>query len=98
MRGSWGYGKTFLRLDDGMKRQDAVKDVGALLRVAVGLESLADLKAPVFLVGMFMALFVVYGFDTAGTFGEETLDASRQAPRGVLSVLSRFEADRQSRP
>ena len=41
----------------------------------------------VFLVGMFMALFVVYGFDTAGTFGEETLDASRQAPRGVLSAI-----------
>ena len=42
---------------------------------------------PVFLVGMFMALFVVYGFDTAGTFGEETLDASRQAPRGVVSAI-----------
>jgi amino acid transporter len=42
---------------------------------------------PVFLVGMFMALFVVYGFDTAGTFGEETLDASRQAPRGILSAI-----------
>lgn len=42
---------------------------------------------PVFLVGAFMALFVVYGFDTAGTFGEETLDASRQAPRGVLSAI-----------
>ncbi len=41
----------------------------------------------VFLVGMFMALFVVYGFDTAGTFGEETLDASRQAPRGFLSAI-----------
>ena len=39
---------------------------------------------PAFALGMFMALFVVYGFDTAGTFGEETLDASRQAPRGVL--------------
>ena len=39
---------------------------------------------PAFPLGMFMALFVVYGFDTAGTFGEETLDASRQAPRGVL--------------
>ena len=39
---------------------------------------------PLFLIAMFMALFVVYGFDTAGTFGEETLDASRQAPRGVL--------------
>ena len=36
---------------------------------------------------MFMALFVVYGFDTAGTFGEETLDASRQAPRGILSSI-----------
>ena len=42
---------------------------------------------PVFLVGAFMALFVVYGFDTAGTFGEETLDASRHAPRGVLSAI-----------
>ena len=42
---------------------------------------------PVFLVGMFMALFVVYGFDTAGTFGEETIDAGRQAPRGVLSAI-----------
>ncbi|TMD25678.1 MAG: amino acid permease [Chloroflexi bacterium] len=41
----------------------------------------------VFMVGMFMALFVVYGFDTAGTFGEETLDAGRQAPRGVLSAI-----------
>ncbi len=41
----------------------------------------------VFLVGMFMALFVVYGFDTAGTFGEETVDASRQAPKGVLSSI-----------
>jgi urea carboxylase system permease len=40
-----------------------------------------------FALGMFMALFVVYGFDTAGTFGEETIDASRQAPRGVLSAL-----------
>ncbi len=36
---------------------------------------------------MFMAMFVVYGFDTAGTFGEETVDASRQAPRGVLSSI-----------
>jgi amino acid transporter len=29
----------------------------------------------------------VYGFDTAGTFGEETLDAGRQAPRGILSAI-----------
>ena len=38
-------------------------------------------------LGMFMSLFVVYGFDTAGTFGEETVDAGRQAPRGVLTAM-----------
>lgn len=31
VRGSSGFGKTFQALDDGMKREDAVKDVGALL-------------------------------------------------------------------
>jgi dipeptidyl aminopeptidase/acylaminoacyl peptidase len=31
VRGSWGFGKAFGRLDDGMKREDAVKDIGALL-------------------------------------------------------------------
>lgn len=42
---------------------------------------------PVFAVAAFMSLFVVYGFDTAGTYGEETLDAGRQAPRGILSAI-----------
>ncbi|MDB5296790.1 MAG: peptidase prolyl oligopeptidase, partial [Phycisphaerales bacterium] len=31
VRGSNGYGKTFLTLDDGRKREDSVKDIGALL-------------------------------------------------------------------
>ncbi|MDQ6620775.1 MAG: S9 family peptidase [Pseudomonadota bacterium] len=31
VRGSNGYGKTFLSLDDGMKREDSVRDIGALL-------------------------------------------------------------------
>lgn len=31
VRGSAGFGKTFLSLDDGMKREDSVKDIGALL-------------------------------------------------------------------
>jgi len=31
VRGSSGFGKTFLTLDDAMKREDAVKDIGALL-------------------------------------------------------------------
>jgi urea carboxylase system permease len=42
---------------------------------------------PVFAIAMFMSLFVVYGFDTAGTFGEETKDPGRQAPRGILSAI-----------
>ncbi|MDI4634677.1 S9 family peptidase [Pelomonas sp. V22] len=31
VRGSSGYGKTFLDLDNGFKREDSVKDIGALL-------------------------------------------------------------------
>ena len=31
VRGSGGFGKTFLSLDDGRKREDSVKDIGALL-------------------------------------------------------------------
>ena len=31
VRGSSGYGKRFMLLDDGYKREDAVKDIGALL-------------------------------------------------------------------
>ena len=60
----------------------------SVLLETFGLESQAGGQYfPVFLIGMFIALFVVYGFDTAGTFGEETLDAGRQAPRGVLSAI-----------
>ncbi len=40
-----------------------------------------------FLAAMFMSLFVIYGFDTAGTLGEETKDPQRNAPRGVLWAL-----------
>ena len=31
VRGSLGYGKTYLKLDDGRRREDSVKDIGALL-------------------------------------------------------------------
>jgi dipeptidyl aminopeptidase/acylaminoacyl peptidase len=31
VRGSTGYGKSFLKLDNGMLREDSVKDIGALL-------------------------------------------------------------------
>ncbi len=60
----------------------------AILFDSRGLESAANGSVlAIFLIGAFIALFVVYGFDTAGTFGEETLDAGRQAPRGILSAI-----------
>lgn len=31
VRGSTGYGKTYVKLDNGFKREDAVKDIGSLL-------------------------------------------------------------------
>jgi dipeptidyl aminopeptidase/acylaminoacyl peptidase len=43
VRGSSGYGKTYLSLDNGMLREDAVKDLGALL-VWIGLQSEFDAK------------------------------------------------------
>lgn len=43
VRGSSGYGKNYLALDNGMLREDAVKDVGALL-VWLSLQSAYDAK------------------------------------------------------
>jgi dipeptidyl aminopeptidase/acylaminoacyl peptidase len=43
VRGSSGYGKAYLSLDNGTLREDAVKDVGALL-VWIGLQSSFDAK------------------------------------------------------
>ncbi len=43
VRGSSGYGKTFLNLDNGDKREDAVKDIGALL-VWIGAQRDLDAK------------------------------------------------------
>jgi urea carboxylase system permease len=60
----------------------------SVLTDTAGLESQANGNyLPVFAVAAFMSLFVVYGFDTAGTYGEETIDAGRQAPRGILSAI-----------
>ena len=63
------------------------QDVGVLFQTAGTETPDTGGYLPIFAVAMFMSLFVVYGFDTAGTFGEETLDASRQAPRGILSAI-----------
>jgi amino acid transporter len=42
---------------------------------------------PLFLgAGVFNALWVLYTFENGGTLGEETLDAERNAPRGVIGA------------
>ncbi len=44
-----------------------------------------------FLVAMFMSLFVIYGFDTAGTLAEETRDPRREAPKAIIgSIVGAF--------
>ena len=55
----------------------------------------AEFPAPVtmsfFLVGMFMSLYVIYGFDTASTLAEETRNPRVEAPKAVIgSVVGAF--------
>jgi urea carboxylase system permease len=40
------------------------------------------------LIGAIMPLYVMYGFDTAGSLAEETDDPSKRAPRAVLQALA----------
>jgi urea carboxylase system permease len=40
-----------------------------------------------FLIAMFMSLFVIYGFDTAGTLAEETRDPRREAPKAIIGAI-----------
>jgi urea carboxylase system permease len=50
-----------------------------------------NLTTGTFLIAMFMSLFVIYGFDTAGTLAEETKNPRREAPRAILgAVLGAF--------
>jgi amino acid transporter len=38
--------------------------------------------------GMFVGLWALFMFETAGTLGEETIDAKRQAPRAILGAFA----------
>jgi amino acid transporter len=50
-----------------------------------------SLTTGTFLVAMFMSLFVIYGFDTAGTLAEETKDPRREAPKAIIgSIIGAF--------
>ena len=47
----------------------------------------APLSASFFLVGMFMSLYVIYGFDTASTLAEETRNPRAEAPKAVIAAV-----------
>jgi dipeptidyl aminopeptidase/acylaminoacyl peptidase len=72
VRGSTGYGKAYLALDDGFKRQDTVKDIGALI---AWIKAQPDLDGERIVVtggsyGGFMTLsaFSSYGDQLAGAY------------------------------
>lgn len=48
IRGSEGYGRTYVGLDNGMKREDAIKDVGALLDWIGGRDELDSQRVGIF--------------------------------------------------
>ncbi|HET9391217.1 MAG TPA: alpha/beta fold hydrolase [Steroidobacteraceae bacterium] len=52
VRGSSGYGKTFLRLDNGLLREDAVKDIGSLI-VWIDLQPMFDREHVVVMGGSY---------------------------------------------
>jgi dipeptidyl aminopeptidase/acylaminoacyl peptidase len=96
VRGSSGYGRSFLKLDDGVLREDAVRDIGSLL-VWIGLQSNLDRNRVVVYGGsyggyMALACLVHYGDRLAGgvdvvgisdfvTFLENTSDYRRDLRR-----------------
>jgi urea carboxylase system permease len=50
-----------------------------------------SLTTGTFLIAMFMALYVIYGFDTASTLAEETKSPRTEAPKAVIgSVIGAF--------
>ncbi len=70
VRGSSGYGKTFLHLDNGMRREDAVRDVGELL-TWIGRQSYLDAKRVIVMGGsyggyMALASLASYGDRISG--------------------------------
>ena len=94
VRGSSGFGKTFLTLDNGRKREDSVKDVGALLD---WIRDQVDLDASKILVmggsyGGYMALAVASHYsdrisgaiDTAGIANWATFLANTETYRRDL--------------
>jgi dipeptidyl aminopeptidase/acylaminoacyl peptidase len=94
VRGSAGYGKTFLKLDNGILREDAVKDIGSLL-VWIGVQPTLDRDRVAVMGGsyggyMSLASLVAYsdrlsgGVDVVGISNFNTFLANTSAYRQDL--------------
>ncbi len=96
VRGSSGYGKTYVQLDNGFKREDSVKDIGALLEWIAGEASLDSDRVAVFggSYGGYMVLAAsvhysdrlaaagdIVGISNFVTFLQNTQDYRRDARR-----------------
>ena len=78
VRGSAGYGKSFLKLDNGVKREDSVLDIGALLDWVAGQEDLDPARVVVMggSYGGYMVLASLVHFSDRLTAGIESVGIS----------------------
>jgi dipeptidyl aminopeptidase/acylaminoacyl peptidase len=92
VRGSWGFGKAFGRMDDGMKREDSVKDIGALLDW-IGTQPTLD-KNRVMVTGVSYGGYMTYA--VAEMYSSRLRGA--MAAAGISDFISYLETTDPTRP
>jgi dipeptidyl aminopeptidase/acylaminoacyl peptidase len=92
VRGSYGFGKAFGRMDDGAKREDAVKDIGALLDWIARQPGLD--KTRVMVTGISYGGFMTYA--VAEAFGDRLRCAL--AASAISNFITYFKETDPTRP
>jgi dipeptidyl aminopeptidase/acylaminoacyl peptidase len=92
IRGSWGFGKAFGEMDDGAKRESAVKDVGALLDWIAAQPSLD--KDRVMVTGISYGGFMTYA--VAEAYGDRLRCAL--AASAISNFITYFKETDPTRP
>lgn len=87
VRGSAGYGKSFLKLDDSLSREDSVKDIGSLL-VWIGVQSAFD-RERVAVMGGYSALASLADYGDRLCGAVDLVDDSRRLPFNKLSAIGK---------
>lgn len=76
VRGSWGYGKRFVDLDNGFRREDSVKDIGSLLDWMQGQPQAFD-----------MAKVIAYGGSYGGYMVYACMEKYPQRFAGAVDIV-----------